>query len=118
MPVVAAGIGFFTKIVATCVMFHALEFVGLKPYLGWQGVIPRRAHVMATDIHDMLTRRLLKPAEIFASLDPLRIQAEAAAEFEGVLRPVFQQHEWKLIAVRVGLGFLVGELQMFMMLHP
>jgi hypothetical protein len=38
-------------------------------------------------------------------------------EFEGVLRPAFQQDEWKLIAVGAALGFLVGELQVFLMLH-
>ncbi len=44
-----------------------------------------------------------------------------AEEFEGVLRPVFEQDEWKLIATGAILGFLVGELQvqmqMQMMLH-
>ncbi len=38
-------------------------------------------------------------------------------QFEGVLRPVFQQDEWKLIAVGAVIGFLVGELQVFLMLH-
>jgi uncharacterized membrane protein YheB (UPF0754 family) len=39
------------------------------------------------------------------------------AEFESLLRPAFQQDEWILIAVGAALGFLVGELQVFLMLH-
>jgi hypothetical protein len=38
-------------------------------------------------------------------------------EFESLLRPAFQQDEWILIAVGTALGFLVGELQVFLMLH-
>ena len=38
-------------------------------------------------------------------------------EFEGILRPAFRQDEWKLITVGAALGFLVGELQVHIMLH-
>jgi len=34
-----------------------------------------------------------------------------------MLRPVFKEDEWILIAVGAALGFLVGELQVFVMLH-
>ena len=37
-------------------------------------------------------------------------------EFEGLLRPAFQQDEWLLIAVGAVLGFLVGEMQVHVML--
>ena len=46
-----------------------------------------------------------------------KMQEMTAEEFEGVLRPVFEQDEWKLIAVGAILGFLVGELQVFIMVH-
>ncbi|HNK59337.1 MAG TPA: DUF445 domain-containing protein, partial [Leptospiraceae bacterium] len=38
-------------------------------------------------------------------------------EFESVLRPAFQQDEWILITVGAILGFLVGEMQVFLMTH-
>jgi uncharacterized membrane protein YheB (UPF0754 family) len=38
-------------------------------------------------------------------------------EFEQLIRPAFQQDEWILIAVGAALGFLVGEMQVFVMLH-
>jgi uncharacterized membrane protein YheB (UPF0754 family) len=38
-------------------------------------------------------------------------------EFEQLIRPAFQQDEWILIEVGAALGFLVGELQVFVMLH-
>jgi uncharacterized membrane protein YheB (UPF0754 family) len=38
-------------------------------------------------------------------------------EFEALLRPAFQQDEWILITVGAALGFLVGEMQVFVMEH-
>ena len=46
-----------------------------------------------------------------------RMKQMTPEEFEGVLRPVFEQDEWILIAVGAALGFLVGEFQVFVMLH-
>jgi len=40
-----------------------------------------------------------------------KMQEMTTEEFEGVLRPVFEQDEWKLIASGAVLGFLVGEHQ-------
>ena len=76
MPIVAALIGWVTKLVAIRMMFEPIEFVGWKPYLGWQGIVPRRAATMAAIACDTLTSRLIKPAELFARLDPDRIARE------------------------------------------
>ena len=46
-----------------------------------------------------------------------KLKALSSEEFEDMLRPVFKEDEWILIAVGAALGFLVGELQVFVMLH-
>jgi uncharacterized membrane protein YheB (UPF0754 family) len=56
----------------------------------------------AMDVAKMVEGRMLK-------LTPI--------EYEGLLRPAFRQDEWKLIAVGGIIGFLVGELQVLLMLH-
>jgi uncharacterized membrane protein YheB (UPF0754 family) len=38
-------------------------------------------------------------------------------EYEELLRPAFRQDEWKLIAVGAMIGFLVGELQVHLLVH-
>ncbi|WP_269811734.1 hypothetical protein [Nocardia acididurans] len=37
-------------------------------------------------------------------------------EFEGLLRPTFKQDEWKLVAVGALLEFVIGELQVHLLL--
>ncbi len=76
MPFVAALIGYGTKIVAIKMMFQPIEFVGIKPWLGWQGIVPRKAATMASIACDTMTTRLIKPEDIFSKLDPDRIAQE------------------------------------------
>ncbi len=47
----------------------------------------------------------------------VKMQQLTPLEFEGILRPAFQQDEWKLIAVGAVIGGLVGELQVLLLLH-
>lgn len=45
-----------------------------------------------------------------------RMQQLSPEEFEGMLRPAFKEDEWSLIIVGAVLGFLVGEMQIHLML--
>ena len=45
-----------------------------------------------------------------------RMQQLTPEEFEGMLRPAFKEDEWSLIIVGAVLGFLVGEMQIHLML--
>jgi uncharacterized membrane protein YheB (UPF0754 family) len=76
MPVVAAIIGYLTKRAAIEMMFRPVEFVGMPPLLGWQGVVPRNSERMIMVAADLLTAKLVDPREIFERLDPLRLAKE------------------------------------------
>jgi len=76
MPVVAAVIGYLTKRAAIEMMFSPVEFVGIPPLLGWQGVVPRNSERMIVVAADLLTAKLVDPKEIFQRLDPDRLAAE------------------------------------------
>lgn len=96
MPLVAALIGYGTKLAAIYMMFEPLRFVGIRPpWLGWQGVIPRNAERMAAIACDTLTARLLKPEELFARLEPWRIALEGhqplSASVDTIIREVVAQ---------------------------
>jgi uncharacterized membrane protein YheB (UPF0754 family) len=87
MPIIASVIGYGTKIVAIKMMFEPLEFFGIKPFLGWQGIIPRKAAQMSAIACDTLTSRLISPKEIFSRLDPKRV----AEELEKPMLPIVEK---------------------------
>jgi uncharacterized membrane protein YheB (UPF0754 family) len=78
IPVVAALIGYVTKLVAIRMMFQPLEFVGIRPYLGWQGIVPRRAARMASIAVDTMTRDLISAQDVLSRLDPDLVAKEIA----------------------------------------
>jgi uncharacterized membrane protein YheB (UPF0754 family) len=100
MPFIAALIGYVTKRVAIEMMFKPLEFVGVKPFLGWQGVLPANAERMAATATEMLTSNLVDPKEIFARLDPSQVAKEIEQPLlrvvEDVTREVMEQYQPRL----------------------
>lgn len=97
IPFISGFIGYVTKIVAIKMMFAPLEFVGIKPIFGWQGIVPRKAEKMATIAVELMTQRLIDPSEIFARLDPKRIAQEIEVPLmraaEEITRDVAQQYQ-------------------------
>ncbi|MCR6484384.1 DUF445 domain-containing protein [Amycolatopsis sp. OK19-0408] len=108
IPIVAALIGYGTKLVAIRMMFQPVEFIGVKPFLGWQGIVPKRAARMASIACDTMTEQLIKPAEVVARLDADRIAKEIEkpllAGVEDIVREVaghYQPGLWESLPVRV-----------------
>jgi uncharacterized membrane protein YheB (UPF0754 family) len=78
MPLIAALIGYVTKVVAIRMMFRPIEFTGVKPFFGWQGIVPRKAARMASIACDTMTDRLISAGEVVSRLDPERVAKELA----------------------------------------
>jgi uncharacterized membrane protein YheB (UPF0754 family) len=75
MPVFMALIGYVTKVLAIKMMFAPIERRGWGPF-AWQGVVPRHSARMASIATDLITTRLVSPAEIIARLSPERLAEE------------------------------------------
>lgn len=74
MPFISASIGYGTNWLCIKMMSYPTEFIGIKPpYLGWQGVIPRRAPVIAGIQVDLMTSRLISIEEVFGQIDPDKV---------------------------------------------
>ncbi|GAB3392941.1 DUF445 domain-containing protein [Amycolatopsis echigonensis] len=100
MPFVAALIGYVTKRVAIEMMFRPLHFIGIRPFLGWQGVVPKHGGRMAAIATDLLTANLLDINEVFARVDPVIITRELEQPLlravDGIARDVLEQHHPRL----------------------
>jgi uncharacterized membrane protein YheB (UPF0754 family) len=65
IPLISALVGWFTNVVAIKMMFHPVEFIGIPPYLGWQGVIPANALRLAKISNALITQKLLSLRQLF-----------------------------------------------------
>jgi uncharacterized membrane protein YheB (UPF0754 family) len=65
IPFISGLVGWFTNVVAIKMMFYPVEFVGIPPYLGWQGVIPANALRLAKISNTLITQKLLSLRQLF-----------------------------------------------------
>jgi uncharacterized membrane protein YheB (UPF0754 family) len=105
IPIVAALIGWSTKILVIKMMFEPVEFKGiLPPYLGWQGQIPKRAPKMAAIAVDSITSKIIDPKQLFDRIDPDDLAEElaqplheAAKELVDTMMMSFQPQVWRAL---------------------
>lgn len=105
MPVLAAFIGYTTKLVAIEMMFRPVEFVGIRPYLGWQGVVPRNVGRIGSISVNLLLGRLVNPARLLSRVDPGELVerlreplTEAVTEIGAELISRYQPRLWELLS--------------------
>lgn len=91
IPIISALVGWTTNILALKMTFLPLEFIGIPPYLGWQGIIPSKAAVMAGKSVDLMTQNLLTVEERFALIEPERVMQEMRAEVHRISRRVVDE---------------------------
>ncbi len=91
IPFTYGFVGWFTNWLALKMTFYPIKFKGIPPYLGWQGIIPRKAHKMASKSVDTITGRLMNIQEVFARVDPVRAEKEFLPSLEASIRETMQQ---------------------------
>ncbi|WP_028937392.1 DUF445 domain-containing protein [Pseudonocardia spinosispora] len=104
MPLLAAFIGYTTKLVAIEMMFRPIEFVGKPPLLGWQGIIPRHAGRMGSISMSLLLGRLIDVNQILGRLDPKALgehlrepMTKAVTEIGTELMAKYQPQLWEML---------------------
>ena len=88
IPLMSAIVGWGTNVLALKMTFWPIEFVGIPPWLGWQGIIPSKARKMANTTVDLITTRLVGVEEVFARLDADRVIDEMRPHVDAMLREV------------------------------
>lgn len=98
MPVISAIVGYVTNVIAIYMMFHPIEFIGIKePFLGWQGIVPRKVAKMASISVQTITEKLITEQEMFDRMDPERVAEELEgpmlAMVENITHQVMIKHQ-------------------------
>ena len=70
IPFVAAFVGWTTNWLAIKLTFYPIEFMGIRPIFGWQGIIPSKAKKMAIISVDSTLAKLGTVSEIIEHMDP------------------------------------------------
>ncbi|MEH6592050.1 MAG: DUF445 family protein [Halioglobus sp.] len=68
IPLVAGFIGWLTNWLAVKALLYPVEFKGITPLLGWQGVMPKNAEQMSLSFSKLIREKLINIEQLFAQL--------------------------------------------------
>lgn len=88
IPLISAFVGWFTNFLAVKMMFYPIEFVGIKPIFGWQGLIPMKRQEMAEIEVELVLGKLLSVEEIASRLEPEEITKNISRRLKQVIRKI------------------------------
>jgi uncharacterized membrane protein YheB (UPF0754 family) len=119
IPLVSVVFTYFHIYLALQMTFYPVEFIGCcDPFCGWQGIIPRKAGVMAAKAVDLMTSKLLRLEDMFARLDPARVAAILGPTLrkllESLMPEVAMDHFpdfWRSLDARVKREIMVKALE-------
>ena len=75
IPLLAAFVGWSTNWLAIKLTFWPINFIGIPPWLGWQGIIPSKVEKMASIVVDQTVSKLGTLYEFFNEMQPDIISA-------------------------------------------
>ena len=98
IPLLSAVVGWFTNVIALKMTFYPLNFVGIGK-IGWQGIIPSRAGVMAGKAVDLLTGNLLTIEDRFDQIEPERVAEEMEPALNRLMTEILEETMEKKVPV-------------------
>ncbi len=88
IPLISAFVGWSTNFLALKMMFYPMEFVGIKPIFGWQGLIPAKRKEMAEIAAELVLGKLLNTKELAAKLEAKELIIVMERRLKQVLRKI------------------------------
>ena len=95
IPVISGVIGYGTNVVAIKMMFYPVEFVGIKPFLGWQGIVPANAVYLAKTSLQLVMTRLLAVQDLFRGVSAEDFIAPSEKAIQKITEEVIEQQASK-----------------------
>ncbi|MDM7860300.1 DUF445 family protein [Alteromonas sp. ASW11-36] len=91
IPLVSAVVGWFTNFLAVKMMFYPIEFFGIKPIFGWQGLIPAKRREMAEIEVELVLGKLLSVEELAERLDPEELTKAIQRRLKQVVKKIVNE---------------------------
>ncbi len=91
IPIISGIVGWGTNVLALKMTFYPLEFWGIKPFLGWQGIIPSKAEKMAKISVNLWTTKLVNVKELFSQLEPAMVAEEMRPQFDRIAKEIMDE---------------------------
>lgn len=86
IPLISGVVGWGTNWLAIKMTFYPIEFVGIKPIFGWQGIVPSKSAKMAEKSVDLITSKLIDVKALFEQIEPKRVAKDLQPMLDRMMR--------------------------------
>lgn len=90
--------------------------IGSRRYRDLKHTMVARLRARVPDLTDRIAQHAEETLQAEETVRDAMLRMDAD-QYEGILRPIFKDDEWLVIAVGAVLGFIVGELQVLLITH-
>ncbi|MEP4891583.1 MAG: DUF445 domain-containing protein [Aliiglaciecola sp.] len=91
IPITSGIVGWATNFLAVKMMFYPIEFIGVRPFFGWQGLIPMKRKEMAEIEVELVLGKLLSVQELADRIEADKLTASIQRRLKQVLRKIVNQ---------------------------
>ena len=91
IPFTSAIVGWATNFLAVKMMFYPIEFIGIRPIFGWQGLIPMKRREMAEIEVELVLGKLLSVQELASRIEPDKLTESIQRRLKQVLRKIVNE---------------------------
>ncbi|WJG08194.1 DUF445 family protein [Aliiglaciecola sp. LCG003] len=91
IPFTSGIVGWLTNFLAVKMMFYPIEFVGIRPIFGWQGLIPMKRREMAEIEVELVLGKLLSVQELADRIEADKLTLSIQRRLKQVLRKIVNQ---------------------------
>lgn len=91
IPLISALVGWCTNFLALKMMFYPIDFVGIKPIFGWQGLIPAKRQEMAEIEVELVLGKLLSVEELALRIDAKELTTAIDRRLKQVLKKIVNE---------------------------
>jgi uncharacterized membrane protein YheB (UPF0754 family) len=91
IPPFSALIGWITNVIAVRMMFYPTDFKGIRPFLGWQGLVPANAKRLGQFSTRLITTKLMPLRELFDQFSPESFQGEMSGPVDQITEQVLEE---------------------------
>lgn len=91
IPLISGIVGYCTNFLALKMMFYPIEFIGIKPFFGWQGLIPAKRQEMAEIEVELVLGKLLSVQELASRIDSAELTFAIERRLKQVLKRIVNE---------------------------
>lgn len=100
IPFVCALVGWITNYIGVKMVLYPIEFVGIKPFFGWQGILPAKSEKIAQKMMEKTIVHLGSLKDLYHAVEPAELTKSLIENLDGRIEEYIDEimeEKWPMV---------------------